>query len=82
MAILPDLTQLSREDLIAQIEAMRRQSQSKLVCKVSDKGAVCVYGLGKWPVTLYRGQWERLLAHADAIREFIKLNAASLSEKA
>jgi hypothetical protein len=50
--------------------------------KVSEKGAVSVYGLQKFPVTLYAEQWEKLLAMADAIREFIGENKASLKTKA
>lgn len=80
--ILPDLSQLSREQLIAQIEAMKAASATKLTLKVSEKGALCVYGLGRFPVTLYASQWERLLASADAIRAFAKANADKLATKA
>lgn len=79
--VLPDLTQMSREQLIAAIEAMRA-SPSRLTLKVSEKGALCVYGLGRFPVTLYRTQWERLLDHAPAIRAFIEANHARLVTKA
>jgi len=84
MAVLQDLTQANAEiaALRAQIEALRTNAQSKLTCKVSEKGALCVYGLGRFPVTLYASQWERLLDHADAIRAFAKANAASLVRKA
>lgn len=80
--ILPDLTQASREELIAQIEAMRKASQTKLTLKVSTKGALSMYGMGRWPVTLYKTQWQRLLAEADAIRAFITAHASELAEKA
>ena len=49
--------------------------------KVSEKGALCVYGLGRFPVTLYAGQWRRLLAEAQSIEAFLKANAALLTEK-
>jgi hypothetical protein len=49
--------------------------------KVSDKGALSVYGLGRFPVTLYRGQWERLLSLVPAIQEFIKNNSDKLATK-
>lgn len=54
----------------------------KLTMKVSDKGALSVYGLGRFPVTLYRGQWERLATHMDDITAFITANAATLTVKA
>lgn len=50
--------------------------------KVSEKGALSVYGMGRFPVTLYRSQWTALLAKAPEIEKFIKDNAASLKEKA
>ena len=49
--------------------------------KVSAKGALSVYGLGRFPVTLYRGQWEKLFTEADKIRAFIVANQAALKEK-
>lgn len=79
--VLPDLTQMSKEQLIAAIEAMRAQP-SRLTLKVSEKGALCVYGLGRFPVTLYASQWERLLDHAPAIRAFIAANRTKLATKA
>lgn len=56
-------------------------SAGKLSCKVSDKGAVSVYGMGRFPVTLYREQWERLFAHKGQIEGFITSNASRLSTK-
>lgn len=82
MAIHQDLTKLTQEQLIAMLVAQQAQAQRKLSCKVSAKGAVSLYGMGRWPVTLYAEQWERVLSEADAIRAFIKANAASLSSKA
>ena len=52
-----------------------------LYCKVSEKGAVSVYGLQRMPVTLYLEQWQRLLDFADEIRAFIKDNDAKLKRK-
>ena len=49
--------------------------------KVSAKGAVSVYGLGRFPVTLYASQWEQLFAKQDAIKEFILANVAQLASK-
>ena len=53
-----------------------------LSLKVSEKGAVSVYGMGKWPVTLYGEQWARLLAHGAEISAFIEANADRLTVKA
>lgn len=58
-----------------------KASSGKLSCKVSDKGAVSVYGMGRFPVTLYREQWERLFAHKGQIEGFIQSNASLLSTK-
>jgi hypothetical protein len=49
--------------------------------KVSEKGALSVYGMGRFPVTLYKEQWLRLLAMADEIKAFIAANDASLKTK-
>jgi hypothetical protein len=66
------------DDLVAQIAALRAENARlkaaaprSLMLKVSEKGALSLYGLGRFPTTLYRGQWEKLLANADAIRGFI-----------
>lgn len=67
--------------LEAQIAAMKLSSQRKLTLKVSDKGALSMYGLGRFPVTLYRGQWEKLIGEVDHIKAFIEANASTLSVK-
>ena len=79
----------SQADLLAQIaalkaenEALRAPRQGKTITmKVSEKGALSVYGLGRFPVTLYQGQWQKLLAIKDEIEAFIKANATTLSTK-
>ena len=58
-----------------------KASSTTISLKVSEKGAVSVYGMGRFPVTLYREQWEKLLAQAPKIRDFINANAAGLSTK-
>jgi hypothetical protein len=57
----------------------RPRGQTSL--KVSEKGALSVYGLGRFPVTLYREQWDKLLNMSDEIRQFIKDNDGSLKKK-
>ena len=49
--------------------------------KVSEKGALSVYGLGRFPVTLYREQWGRLLSMADEIKAFISDHDSQLKKK-
>lgn len=75
------LADLSKEQLIAQIEAMRQVSQSKLTCKVSDKGALSIYGLGRFPVTLYMTQYDKLAANWDMIATFVKTNRSMFATK-
>lgn len=64
--------------LLSQLEQPKR---GQLYCKVSEKGAVSVYGLQRMPVTLYVEQWERLLNFGDDIRAFLKENDAKLKRK-
>jgi len=63
----------------AQIAAMKETRKVSL--KVSTKGAVSLYGVGRFPVTLYAGQWEAVLNEADSIKAFIKANKTQLSFK-
>lgn len=79
---------MSDEDMKAELERLReensrlKQRGSKGVSmKVSEKGGVSVYGLGRFPVTLYKEQWMKLLDMADDIRGFIQENAAELKTK-
>ncbi len=64
--------------LLAELEQPKRGS---LYCKVSEKGAVSVYGLQRMPVTLYVEQWERLLAFGDEIKAFLKEHDSKLKRK-
>ena len=61
--------------------ALRAKSDRAITCKVTEKGGVSVYGLGRFPVTLYASQWDKLLAGADMIRAFLNANRALLSTK-
>jgi hypothetical protein len=69
------------EKLRAENEALKRSSSKGLSMRVSEKGAVSVYGLGRFPVTLYKEQWLRLLDMAEDIRAFIRQNEAQLKSK-
>ena len=61
--------------------SLKARKAPSMGIKVSAKGAVSVYGLGRWPVTLYKAQWEKLLAKSDEIKSFIKANESSLAVK-
>jgi hypothetical protein len=56
-------------------------ARTRVSLKVSEKGGLSVYGLGRLPVTLYREQWEKLLEIADEIRNFIRENDQTLKKK-
>jgi hypothetical protein len=78
----------SDDELKAEIERLRAENASlkksprgQMSLKVSEKGALSVYGLGRFPVTLYREQWEKLLGMADQIRTFIQENDGALKKK-
>ena len=77
----------SEEDLKAEIERLRAENEhlkrprGQMSLKVSEKGALSVYGLGRFPVTLYREQWEKLLGMTDEIRSFIEQNDHLLKKK-
>lgn len=67
--------------LRAENERLKRAGRGKLAMKVSEKGALSVYGMGRFPVTLYKEQWLRLLSMADEIKAFIEANQGSLKAK-
>ena len=69
------------ERLRAENEALKARGSRGVSMKVSEKGGVSIYGLGRFPVTLYKEQWAKLLDMADDIRAFIKENEAQLKAK-
>ena len=78
---MSDDVQAELERLRAENEALKKPGRGKLSMKVSEKGALSVYGMGRFPVTLYKEQWLRLLAIADDIKTFIEANNESLKTK-
>lgn len=76
-----DISKMTQAELIALVYKMRSAPANRLSLKVTDKGGVSCYGLGRFPVTLYLSQWERLLAAASDITAFIEANRASLATK-
>ena len=69
------------ERLRAENAALKARTSRGISLKVSEKGAVSVYGLGRFPVTLYKEQWGKLLDLADEIRAFIREHEAELKAK-
>ena len=79
---------MSDEDLKAEVErlrlenaALKKGASRDVKMKVSEKGAVSIYGMGRFPVTLYKEQWLRLLDMSDEIRKFIADNESLLKKK-
>lgn len=79
---------MSEEDLRAELERLKAENEQlktqrnrAVSLKVSEKGGVSVYGLGRFPVTLYKEQWTKLLGMADEIRAFIRENESKLKAK-
>ncbi len=79
---------MTDEDLQAELERLRRENEALkkgaakgVSLKVSEKGGVSVYGLGRFPITLYKEQWIKLLDMAEPIRQFIAAHAGELKSK-
>jgi hypothetical protein len=79
---------MSDDDVKAELERLRRENAALkkgasdgIRMKVSEKGAVSVYGMGRFPVTLYKEQWLKLLDMSDEIRAFIAENEGRLKAK-
>ena len=79
---------MSEEDMKAELERLRAENEKLknrgakgVSMKVSEKGGVSIYGLGRFPVTLYKEQWTKLLDSGDTIREFLKLHDTDLKSK-
>ena len=79
---------MSDEDLKAELEKLRAENDQLknksvrgLSLKVSEKGALSLYGVGRFPVTLYKEQWMKVLGMKDEIERFLQANASSLKTK-
>jgi hypothetical protein len=72
---------LEIERLRIENDALKKSTSRELSLRVSEKGAVSVYGLGRFPVTLYKEQWLRLLEMSEEIKAFINQNEAQLKSK-
>ncbi|PTR10522.1 hypothetical protein C8R32_10149 [Nitrosospira sp. Nsp5] len=79
---------MSDEDMKAELERLRKENEALkkgastgITMKVSEKGALSVYGMGRFPVTLYKEQWLKLLDMSDDIRAFIAANEGKLKTR-
>ena len=81
---------MADENILAELERLKLENESlkqkqkrnsAISMKVSEKGAVSVYGLGRFPVTLYQEQWVKLLSLSDDIKQFIEETRAQLKVK-
>jgi hypothetical protein len=79
---------MSDEDLKAELDKLRAENDQLknksvrgLSLKVSEKGALSLYGVGRFPVTLYKEQWVKVLGMKDEIEKFLQANASSLKTK-
>ena len=76
------MSEPSKEELLARIAELEKQASSRkkgdLAFKISEKGGVSVYGLGRFPVTLYYEQWIRVLDIAEDLRAFLEENKSKL----
>jgi hypothetical protein len=73
--------QAELERLRAENAQLKNKDKGGLTLKVSEKGAVSLYGMGRFPVTLYKEQWLRILGYASEIEMFIRDNESRLKSK-
>jgi hypothetical protein len=79
---------MTNEQLLAVIAELKTQNEALKAtkthgpsCKITEKGGVSFYGIGRFPVTLYKDQWIKLLANAEMVKTFLHDNEAKLSVK-
>ena len=90
IALAPKPTAPTNEELFALIQSLKAENDAlkaraatsrPIGFKVTEKGGVAMYGLGRFPVTLYASQWDALLAHVDALRAFLTAHRSELATK-
>jgi len=78
------MSELSYEELKAKLEELQKNTAAgsgALHFKVAAKGGVSAYGLGRFPVTLYYEQWQKLLSGAESLRAFLEANKGGLKTR-
>lgn len=87
MSVLNDINSMTKEQLAALLEQARAENEALKRAKpsgglkISAKGALSVYGLGRFPVTLYKSQWIALISQIEAIKAFISAHESELKDK-
>ena len=81
MAMSDEALKAELEKLRSENAALKKGAASGIRMKVSEKGALSIYGMGRFPVTLYKEQWIRLLDMSEDIRAFIVANEGELKKK-
>jgi hypothetical protein len=85
MTVLPNLQQeietLRQANAALMAKLAIANKPKAITMKVGEKGGLSVYGLGRFPITLYRSQWERLIGCTDQIKDFIEANTDLLASK-
>lgn len=82
MTLEEELARMREENARLKTENEKRSQQPEgLRMKVGEKGGASLYGLQRWPITLYKEQWGKLLDYADEIRAFLTQNDAALKSK-
>lgn len=81
MEILADLSKPSYEQLLAMLVAAQQNNASKVYCKVSEKGALSIYGLQRYPYTFYISQWDAFAANLDKVKAFVAAHRSEFTVK-
>ena len=79
--ILPDLSKPTYEQLLARVQELETRPARKVWFKVTEKGGISAYGLGQFPVTLYKSQWEQLMPSGLVSGRSVPLLSESLFSK-
>ena len=86
--VLNDLSKLSQAQMLQmlidaqnKIKDLETRPARRVVFKVTEKGGVSAYGIGRFPVTLYKSQWEQLISAGEELQTFLKANASKLTTK-
>jgi hypothetical protein len=81
MNTMSNTDNMTMAQMAARIKELEAKGNRSLTCKISEKKALSVYGLGRFPVTLYKSQWNKLIAFIREVEAFIELHEDELAEK-